>query len=119
MSLLSELMTKPGVIAAGEFSYHGDYYRHEGRLTEEQARWASILARAHNMGVHMQATMLQTVSPVQGFAPLRGWLVRGSGYTVCGMAYVFCFLDNEAGRIDEIMGLLHERLADEPSEMIY
>lgn len=119
MSLLRELVSKPGVSVAIDFSYHGDRFEHEGDLSHEQARQASVMARAHNMGVHMQAAMLQDTAPVHGFAPLRGWQVRGPVYTVCGMANVVCFVEHRAGKVDEVMALLRERLADAPSDMVY
>lgn len=119
MSLLDELMAQPGVRAAVSFSYHGDAFEYQGELSHLDARRASVMARAHNMGVHMQSSILQGVAPVRGFDPLRGWLVRGPRLAVCGMANVFCFLDQEAGSINAVMALLHQRLADAPSEMVY
>ncbi len=122
MNVLSELLAKDGVLAAGEFSYHGDRYSAEGQLSEEQSRWASIMSRAHNMGVHMQAAMLELAGGrLDGgaFVPLKGWIVRGPAWSVCGMANVFCFVDNRRAGVNEVMALLRERLWNEPDEMVY
>lgn len=122
MSVITELLAREGVIAAGEFSYHGDRYTAEGQLTEEQSRWASIMSRAHNMGVHMQAAMLDLAGGhIDGgaFVPLKGWVVRGPRWSVCGMANVFCFVDNRASGLNEVMALLRRHLWEAPDELVY
>lgn len=73
MSILSELVDLPGVIAAGEYSYRGDRSSFKGDLTEETARQASIMCRAATMSVHMQGEILWQFHPRCGLSPARGW----------------------------------------------
>ncbi len=119
MSLISELAAMPGVIAAGEYSYRGDRYVCRGRLDDEDARRASIMCRATTMGLHMQADILGGFCGEGcGLVPARGWVVRGPRFTVCVVANVFCFLDNEAGALNEVLALMRERLADAPTDLV-
>lgn len=111
MSVYAELAEMPGVIAAGEYSYRGDRYHFRGQLDDEQARMASIMCRATTMGVHMQADILAANSDDQHFSTAAGWAVRGPGFTVCVVANVFCFIDNGAGSLNQVMAHMRRRLA--------
>jgi roadblock/LC7 domain-containing protein len=120
VSLVSKLCAIPGVLAAGEYSYHGDQYTYAGELDEEQARQVSVMCRATTMAIHMQADMLDTVSrPSHPLGPVKAWVVRGPRTTVCVVAHVFCFLDNETGPLNVVLELMQEALANESDDLIY
>lgn len=118
MPLLDQLAALPGVVAAGEYSYRGDRFSYQGRISEEHARMASIMCRATTMGVHMQADIMAGSYPACGVAPAGGWIVRGPLFTVCAMANVFCFLDNNQASLNAVMGKLREQLAGATRELI-
>ena len=117
MSVISELAAIPGVIAAGEYTYRGDRFSFEGKLDNETARMASIMCRATTMAVHMETDMLKTLNSDCGCAPARGWIVKGEGFTVCVIANIFCFLDNNAASLNEIMSYMRENVAG-PEDML-
>lgn len=100
----------PGVMAVGEYSYRGDRFSYKGRLSEEQARMASVMCRATTLGVHMQAKILGSFCPDCGTTPARGWAVTGPRFSVCVFANVFCFLDNERASVSEVLHALREGL---------
>lgn len=118
MTLIAELATMEGVFAAGEYSYRGDRFSYKGHISEEHARMASIMCRATTMGVHMQTDMMAGMHPESGVAPANGWVVRGPQFTVCVMANVFCFLDNNKASLNTVMSTLRARLADAPQDLI-
>lgn len=118
MSVISELMSLPGVIAAGEYAYRGDRYSYEGEISDDMARMASVMCRATTLGVHMEANMLGSVCTDCGLSPSRGWAVRGPKYTVCVMSHYFCFLDNEHAKLNDTLHLMLEELKDETDEKI-
>lgn len=118
MSIITDLAALDGVVAAGEYSYRGDRFSYRGNISEEHARLASIMCRATTMGVHMQMDILAGVYPDSGGVPADGWVVRGPQFTVCAMADVFCFLDNDTASLNVVMGLLRSRLADAPQDLI-
>lgn len=122
MNLFSELSAIPGVLAAGEYSFHGDRlsFHHRGRLSDEQASMASIMCRANTMALHMQADLLDAQGgPVHGLAPCRGWMVRGPRYTVCVHANVFCFVANDSPHLNAVAALMGERLAHAGDGLVY
>ena len=118
MSIVTDLLAKPGVIAAGEYAYRGDRFSYRGALTEEHARMASIMCRATTMGVNMEGKMLEVFQPRSGLQPPRGWMVHGADYTVCVMANVFCMLDNARASINDIVGFMRQAMANAPSDLI-
>lgn len=118
MSLVAELAALEGVFAAGEYSYRGDRFSYKGHISEEHARMASIMCRATSMGVHMQADILAGTHPGCGVAPAGGWVVRGPQFTVCVLANVFCFLDNNKASLNTVMGMLRKQLANASQDLI-
>ena len=118
MSLISDLASRPGVIVAGEYSYRGDRFSYKGHLDDEQARMASIMCRATTMSVRMQADILGSFCDECGLAPAMGWSVRGPRFTVCVVANVFCFLDNDHASANEILHLMREQLRDAPQDLV-
>jgi roadblock/LC7 domain-containing protein len=83
MNIVAELLTRPGVIAAGEYAYRGDRFSFRGALTERDARMASIMCRATTMSLNMGGGMIASLCPQCGIYPVRSWVVRGPNNTVC------------------------------------
>lgn len=118
MSLLLELSGEPGVIAVGEYSYRGDRFSVKGQIPDEMARMASIMCRATSMSEHMQAGILESFCPDCGISPPKGWIVRGPMFTVCNIANVFCFLDNNTASINDIVAKMRRQLDNVEQDLI-
>ena len=118
MSIVTELLEKPGVIAAGEYAYRGDRFSYKGKLAEEHARMASIMCRATTMGIAMEADMLGAFAPQCGVLPARGWLLRGPHHSICVVANVFCIVDNQTGSVNMLLDLMRQTLAGNPMDLI-
>lgn len=118
MSIVTDLLAKPGVIAVGEYAYRGDRFSYRGALSEEYARMASIMCRATTMSTHMETGMLDAIQPQSGLHPPRGWMVRGPGHTVCVMANLFCLIDHHQGSLNDVIGLMRQMLGDRPADLI-
>lgn len=118
MSIITELATMPGVIAAGEYSYRGDRFSYEGQLDEEKARMASIMCRATTMAVHMQTDMMKSLNADCGCAPSRGWIVKGANFSVCVIANVFCFVDSGSASLNEIMKIMRDKVPNQEGQLV-
>lgn len=118
MSIVAELMTQPGVIAAGEFAYRGDRFSYRGQLDEEQARMLSIVCRATTMTANMEAHLLAGVRPSVGIKNVRGWLLRGPAQTLCVYANTFCLFETPVGSPNRIVSLLSAALASDAMDLI-
>ena len=118
MSIVADLMTKPGVLAAGQYAYRGDRFSYKGDLTEEYARMASIMCRATTMSSSMAGEMIAAFRPECGIQPVGGWMLRGPTRSVCVMANVFCFVDNEKASLNAILNVMRQVLADADLDLI-
>ena len=118
MSIISELAAITGVIAAGEYSYRGDRFSFEGQLDEEKARMASIMCRATTMAVHMQADMMKSLNADCGCAPARGWIVKGTNFSVCVIANVFCFVDSNTASLNEIIKTMRDKVPNQDAQLV-
>jgi len=118
MNLIHELAEQAGVVAAGEYAYRGDRFSYVGHLEEEHARMASIMCRATTMAVHMQVDMMKSLGKDCGCAPARGWVVRGAKYSVCVVGNIFCFIDNSAVSLNQVMQLMRQKVANQTGELI-
>lgn len=119
MSIVADLIEKPGVVAAGEYAFRGDRFSYRGALTEKYARMASIMCRATTMSANMESAMIASFRPNSGVQPpVHGWMMRGPDYTVCVVANVFCLLDNEKGSVNHVFGFMRQALAHETLELI-
>jgi len=118
MSVTAELANMPGVIAAGEYSYRGDRFSYKGQINDDMARMAAIMCRSTTVSEHMQVGMLEAFCPGCGSTPPLGWIVRGPGFTVCNIANVFCFIQNDEASLNDVMALMRSRLADVGNELV-
>ena len=116
--MLTDLSEQSGVIAVGEYSYRGDRFSVKGQLSDDMARMASIMCRATTMSEHMQAGILASFCPDCGFAPPRGWIVRGPHFTVCNVANVFCFIDNTSSSLNAVIAIMRKHLDDADQGLI-
>ena len=116
--MAAERDSMPGVIAAGEYSYRGDRFTYKGQINDDMARMASIMCRATTMSEHMQVGMLEQHCPDCGGGPPQGWIVRGPAFTVCNVANVFCFMDNQHASMNNIVALMRKRLADASHDLV-
>ena len=118
MSLIEELASQKGVLAAGEYAFRGDRFSFTGQLDEEKARMASIMCRATTMAVHMQVDMMKSLGKDCGCAPARGWVVKGQHFSVCVVGNVFCFLDNNAGQLNQVVAFMREHVKTQTGDLV-
>jgi len=125
MSLLSELLDLPGVVAAGNFAYRGDQYAYVGQISDAEARALTILCRSNLESIRMQGNMLQMLTTVCrpgagecGLQAGKGWLSRGPERSVCVISNTFCILDNAEASVNAVLHLMLNRLADAPDILV-
>ena len=56
--------------------------------------------------------------PDCGSSPPQGWIVRGPAFTVCNIANLFCFIDNDSTSLNEVIALMRERMANAAHDLI-
>jgi roadblock/LC7 domain-containing protein len=118
MHIVKQLMSIPGVIAAGEYAYRGDRYTYEGALTDEFARMASILCRGNTLSVNMHSEIIDSFAENCGFRPIQGWIVRGAQVTVCTVGNYFCFIENRDELLNDVMTIMRAKVGDLQGDLL-
>lgn len=120
MRIISQLLTIPGVIAAGQYAYRGDQFSYVGNISEEYARMASILCRSNTLSINMQAEIFSSFAKDCGCRPIQGWIVRGAELSVCVVGNVFCFVKNSECVLNEVMAAMRAKVGNvEQDALVY
>ncbi len=119
MSIITQLLSIPGVIAVGEFSPRGELVAHGGLLDSHQARMAAVMCNANSLAIHMQAGILDSLVGGGGLVPIQGWIVRGSCFTVCVVGQRFCFLEQETASVGQVLALMRPVGSNPPADPAY
>jgi roadblock/LC7 domain-containing protein len=118
MYIVKQLAAMPGVLAAGEYAYHGDHFSYEGALTGEFARIVSILCRVNTLVANMQAEILDSFAEHCGLRPVLGWIVRGTHMSFCAFGNYFAVIDNRTGLLDEVVTQMRQRIGQVRGDLL-
>ncbi len=120
MHIVKQIGAIPGVIAAGEYAYHGDGddFSFEGALTAEFVRIISIMCRVNTLTAHMQSRILDAFAEQARLRPVQGWIVRGAHMSFCAVGNYFAMVDNRDGALDEVVRTLRARVGDLRGEVL-
>jgi roadblock/LC7 domain-containing protein len=118
MHIVRQLGAIPGVIAAGEYAYHGDELSFEGALTAEFVRIVSIMCRVNTLMAHMQSGILDSFTGPSGLRPVQGWIVRGARMSFCAVGSYFAMVDNREGTLDAVVRTLRAGVGDLRGEVL-
>ena len=112
MKPIDHLASLTGVLAAGEFSYHGESFSYSGMLEPEQARMAAIMCRTNTESIRRQTDLIDSYADNTQPPHPRGWITTSEVFSVCVVGTLFCFIDNTAGSLNEVLEAM-EKLAPE------
>ena len=118
MQIVRQLMAIPGVIAVGEYAYHGDRFSYEGALTDEFARMASILCRANTLSVNMQSEIFDSFAENCGCRPVQGWIVRGAQISICVVGHYFAFIENRDELLNNVMTIMRAKVGNVQDDLL-
>ncbi len=107
MTELASLLEIDGVVAALRFQDDGALIEAVGELDQLFTDMAAELCFANNRITHLNSDLLTTISGKEGWAP-RGWMMFGSGLTICTVANVACFLRDRHTALNKILNRLFE-----------
>lgn len=108
MKPIDQLAALDGVLAAGEFSPHGEAYSYAGLLEPDQARMAAIMCRTNSESVLMQTDLVDSYATGTTLPPPRGWFVTSEHFTVCVVGTLFCFMDNASGSLNRVVETMEQ-----------
>ena len=114
MKPIDQLASLTGVLAAGEFSYHGESFSYSGLLEPEQARMAAIMCRTNTESIRRQTDLIDSYADNKPPPHPRGWITTSEVFSVCVVGTLFCFIDNAASSLNEVMETMEKLAPDIP-----
>lgn len=101
--MLRRLLVMNGVIAACEFQDDGSVTNAAGQIPDETMRNLARFALWYRRMISGNTDAFSLFSQMNGWAPSRGWIVRGNEMTVCCIANYVALLDSKSASIDAVM----------------
>jgi roadblock/LC7 domain-containing protein len=105
---LRKILVLDGVSAVCRFRDDGVLMEAEGILPQDLMDRLAKFAQWYRRMVSSNTDLLSLFSQMRGWSPSQGWVVRGSGMTVCSMGNMVCLFDNAQGSMNDIMAALEE-----------
>lgn len=106
--MIKRLLAVDGVAAVCKFRDDGAFVEGYGVMPEEQLHALALFAFEYKRIVQGNADQLSMFTGKRGWTPPGGWIVRGSGMSVCSVGNLVCVLENGEGNLTEVMKELAE-----------
>jgi roadblock/LC7 domain-containing protein len=114
MSRTSELLKRPGVVAAGLFSRKGFLEESEGALTEAEAAEMVSLCTAITMIMEMQGRLLGRLADNPGWTSLNGWMTWGPEMSIVTIHDSMCIVRGRQTSFNQVVKAMTESADTEP-----
>lgn len=106
--MIRRLLALDGVSVVCRFRDDGALVEGYGLLDQPLMERLSKFALDYKRMVQGNTDQFSMFTGLPGWAPPRGWLVRGETATVCCVGNLVCFADNREASINEVMRELAE-----------
>lgn len=105
MTDLASLLEIKGVVAALRFYDDGSLIEAVGEVDPLHSGLAAELCYANSRITHQGSDVLSNISGKTGWAP-RGWMMIGTGLSICTIANVVCFVRSSDVSFNETLKIL-------------
>ena len=110
--MLKRLLVLDGVVAVCRFQDDGTVIDAAGLIPDEMMASLARFAHWYRRMISGNSDVFSLFSQMNGWTPAKGWIVKGSQMSVCGVANVVAMLDNKDASMNEIMRALEEASHD-------
>lgn len=101
--MIKRLLILDGVNAVCSFRDDGSFVEGFGLLDRADLIRLAQFAHAYRRILQGHADLFAMFSGMRGWTPPRGWIMRGSTQSLCGVANVVCLVDNADIDFNEIL----------------
>jgi roadblock/LC7 domain-containing protein len=95
-------------MAVCHFRDDGQFVEGYGLLPDSQLESLAHFAHEYKRIVQGNADQLSMFTGINGWTPPGGWVVRGSGMSVCSVANLVCIVEDGKANLTEVMQELSE-----------
>lgn len=106
--MIKQILAVDGVMAVCRFRDDGAFIEGYGLMPENELVALARFAHEYKRIVQGNADQLSMFTGLKGWTPPNGWIVRGSGMTVCSVANLVCTVENADSNLTEVMDNLTE-----------
>ncbi len=92
--MIREILALDGVIAVCQFRENGTLVEGYGLLPDSEMVRLARFACDYRRMLQGNADQLSIFTQMRGWTPPRGWMVHGTGKSVCGAGNMVCVFDN-------------------------
>ncbi len=100
--MVKRLLALDGVQAVVQFRDDGSCGEGYGFLAQNVLHDLCRFASSYQRLTQANADQLSMFTQQRGWAPPRGWVVRGDTMTVCVLGNLVCLLENQNGSIGQV-----------------
>jgi roadblock/LC7 domain-containing protein len=101
--MIRQLLALDGVLVICHFRDDGALVEGYGLMGEDMMQRLAKFAHDYKRMVQGNIDQFSMFTQLPGWAPPRGWNVRGAKNTVCSVGNLVCFIDNAEASLNEVM----------------
>ena len=106
--MIKQLLALDGVMVVCQFRDDGALVEGYGLMDEDMMERLSKFAHDYKRMVQGNTDQFSMFTQIPGWAPPRGWNVRGIQYSVCSVGNLVCLIENDEASLNEVMRELAE-----------
>jgi roadblock/LC7 domain-containing protein len=106
--MLKRLLVLDGVVAVCRFQDDGTIVESVGMIPQEMMDKLGRFALWYRRMISSNTDVFSLFSQMNGWAPSRGWVVRGEKMSVCSVTNLVAMVENQSASLNEIMRALED-----------
>ena len=100
--MIRGILALDGVLAVCQFRENGTLVEGYGLLPDAEMVRLARFACDYRRMLQGNADQLSMFTQIRGWTPPRGWIVHGTGKSVCGAGSLVCVFDNAETSLDQV-----------------
>ena len=106
--MIKQMLALDGVMVVCQFRDDGALVEGYGMMEEDMMVRLSKFAHDYKRMVQGNVDQFSMFTQLPGWAPPRGWHVRGNTFSVCSVGNMVCLIENAEASLNEVMSELAE-----------
>lgn len=106
--MIRQMLAVDGILAVCQFRDDGAFVEGYGFMPDEQLAALANFAHDYKRIVQGNVDQFSMFTGKDGWTPPTGWIVRGSGMTVCSVGNFACIAQNGESDLTEVMSELRD-----------
>lgn len=106
--MLKRLLVLDGVVAVCRFQDDGTIVESVGMISQDMMDKLGHFALWYRRMISSNTDVFSLFSQMNGWAPSRGWVVKGDTMSVCSVTNLVAMVENQSASLNEVMRALED-----------